>query len=86
MPTNQHQLLIALHSWGADNDGKLPPHSGHGGRVPAHGVRGTGDFFDVLVPEYVQPPEVWYCPGGALFPDSEWANGRRGAKMGISAV
>ena len=26
---NQHQLLIALHAWGADNDGKLPLGSGY---------------------------------------------------------
>ena len=63
---NQHQLLIGLHTWAADNDGKLPPHSGHAGTTPAHGVRGSGDFFDVLVPEYVEPPEMWYCPGGPV--------------------
>ena len=26
---NQHQLLIALHAWGADNDGKLSLGSGY---------------------------------------------------------
>ena len=67
----QHQILVALHSWGADNEGELPPGSGYAnGTQPHHGVRGTGDFFDVLVLEYIEPPSVWYCPEGGLFPDT----------------
>ena len=31
---NQHQLLIGLHTWAADNDGKLPPGSGYGPPPP----------------------------------------------------
>ena len=64
---NQHQILIGLHTWGADNDGKFPPGIAYG--YPRRGSRGTGDFFDVLVPEYIDPPEVWYCPDGSIFPD-----------------
>ena len=64
----QHQLLIALHTWGADNDGKFPPASGYSNTQPFVGVRGSGDWFDQLVPEYVGPdPQLWYCPGGILF-------------------
>lgn len=76
----QHQLMIALHTWAADNDGNLPPGSGYSSLCtqPGRGVRGTGDFFDVLVPAYVGPgPELWYCPGGVLFWDSAWNSGTR---------
>ena len=67
---NQHQLIIALHTWGADNDGAFPPESGYRD-VPHRAIRGSGDFFDVLVPEYVGPkPDTWYCPDGSLAPDS----------------
>ena len=39
-------------------------------------MRGSGDFFDELVPEYVGPgPEIWYCPGGVLFWHSAWNSG-----------
>ena len=67
---NQHQLLVALHTWGADNDGKYPLGSGYGSTFPQRGLRGSGDFFDVLAPEYIDPSEVWYCPDGPLAPDS----------------
>jgi len=60
---NQHQLLIALHSWGADNDGKLPPHSDYSPHDPNIARRGSGDFFDVLVPEYIEPPEGMVLSG-----------------------
>ena len=72
---NQHQLLVALHSWGADNDGKFPPGSGYSLYQPQIAFRGSGDFFDVLVPEYLEPREVWYCPGGVLFHHSAWNTG-----------
>ena len=75
---NQHQLLIALHTWGADNDGRFPPGSGYGPHNAANGLRGSGDFFDVLVPEFIEPPEVWYCPGGVMFHDT----GMSGAPLG----
>ena len=75
---NQHQILIGLHTWGADNDGRFPPASGYGGHTqPRRGVRGSGDFFDVLVPEYIEPPAIWYCPGGPMFPDSGYNSGVR---------
>ena len=68
---NQHQILIGLHTWAADNDGKFPPHSGYDSHNPRRRVRGTGDFFDELVPEYVGPkPDTWYCPGGPFRPDT----------------
>ena len=73
----QHQILIAMHTWGADNDSKFPPATGYGGSTPHRAVRGSGDYFDVLVPEYLEPREVWYCPEGALFPDSGWNTGTR---------
>lgn len=74
---NQHQILLAMHAWGADNDSNFPPATGYHGTVAHRAVRGSGDYFDVLVPEYLQPPEVWYCPEGALFPDSGWNTGTR---------
>ena len=53
---HQHQTQVALHSWGADNDDNLPPGSGYGlSTIPFTGVLGNGDFFDVLVPEYLEP-------------------------------
>jgi hypothetical protein len=78
---DQHQIMVALHTWATDNDGKLPPGSGYSGLTtqPGRGVRGSGDFFDVLVPEYIQPREVWYCPGGVLFWDTGWGTGTRPA-------
>jgi len=70
---NQHQLQVTLHTWAADNESKFPPGSGYHRETPFRGVRGSGDFFDVLVPEYIEPPDVWYCPGGAIFPHmSQW--------------
>ena len=68
---------------GADNDGKLPLGTGYRGSpgynrsVTGRAVRNTGDYFDVLVPEYLEPPEVWYCPGGAIFPDTGYQSGVR---------
>ena len=55
---NQHQLIIALHTSGADNDGNLPPHSDYSPHNVANGRRGSGDFVAVLVPEYIEPPEM----------------------------
>ena len=72
---NQHQLLVALHSWGADNEGKFPPGSGYNTTNNSLFLRGSGDSFDVLVPEYLEPREVWYCPGGVLFWHSAWNSG-----------
>ena len=76
---NQKQLLIGLHTWAADNDGKFPPASGYGIHTqPRRGIRGSGDFFDVLVPEIMGPePDTWYCPGGSMFPDSGYNSGVR---------
>ena len=73
---NQHQILIGLNAWGADNDGKLPPSSGYNAWNLNRGVRGSGDWFDQLVPEYVgSDPQLWYCPGGILFWHSGWNTG-----------
>ena len=72
---NQHQLLIALHTWGADNDGRFPPGSGYSTNLPVtphRAARGTGDFFDVLVPAYMVARNVWYCPDGLITPDTGW--------------
>jgi len=67
---NQHQLLIAFHAWATDNDGVLPPHGGYSKFTTGSGLRGSGDFFDALSPEYVgSDPKVWYCPDGAISPD-----------------
>ncbi len=68
--SNQRQLHLALTTYATDNDGNFPPASGYSRRSPIRGRRGVGDFFDVLVPEYVEPPDVWYCPAGALRPDT----------------
>ena len=69
---NQRQILVALHTHATDNEGNFPPGSGYGGyaHTPHRALRGGGDFFDVLVPEYVEPPDLWYCPGGVLFADT----------------
>jgi len=73
---NQHQILIAIHTWAADNEGKLPPHSGYNSWNLNRGVRGSRDWFDQLVPAYAGPgPELWYCPGGVLFWHSGWNTG-----------
>ena len=65
---NQRQISMALHTWAADNDGKFPPGSTYG--YPRRGSRGTGDFFDELVPDYMGPkPDPWYCPDGSISPD-----------------
>ena len=67
---NQRQLHIALTTHASDNEGNFAPGSGYYLTSPNRARRGTGDFFDVLVPEYVQPPELWYCPGGIFFADT----------------
>ena len=72
---NQHQISIALHTWGADNDGKFPLASGYNNTNNSLFWRGSGDSFDVLVPEYLEPREVWYCPGGALSHHTGWNSG-----------
>ena len=67
---NQRQLLIALTTHASDNEGNFAPGSGYHLTSPNRGRRGIGDFFDVLVPEYVEPPELWYCPAGKFFADT----------------
>jgi len=52
---NQHQLLIALHALGADNDGKVPPPSGYADAQLYVALCGSGDFFDVLEPQHMRP-------------------------------
>ena len=71
--SNQRQLHMALVTWATDSDEALPPGTGYGvgHSIIAHrGLRRSGDFFDVLVPAYLEPREVWYCPGGPVAPDS----------------
>jgi len=71
--SNQRQLHLALILWATDNEEDLPPGTGYGVNVSviAHrGLRRSGDFFDVLVPEYVAPRDLWYCPAGPVTPDS----------------
>lgn len=66
----EHQLAIGFHTYGADNGGFLPPGSDYvPASVPNRGVRDSGDFWDVLNPDYVKPKEAWYCPAGAFFAD-----------------
>lgn len=72
---NQHQILVSLHAWGVDNDGKFPPRNGYGQSVPFSAVHGPDDFLGPLVPEYIEPPDVWYCPEGPLFPDTGYGTG-----------
>ena len=73
--SNHRQLILGLHSWGADNDGKLPPGSGysHVSTVPNRGQRGSGDFWDELYPALVPDRDVWYCPAGPYFADMDTA-------------
>ena len=61
---NQHQLSMALHISGADNDGDFPPKSAYG--LPHRGIHFSGDFFDILANDYKLPKQMWYCPGGPL--------------------
>jgi prepilin-type N-terminal cleavage/methylation domain-containing protein len=71
--SNQRQLHLALVASATDSDEALPPGTGYGVNhsIIAHrGLRRSGDYFDVLVPAYVEPREVWYCPGGPVTPDS----------------
>jgi prepilin-type N-terminal cleavage/methylation domain-containing protein len=79
---NQRQLAVALITWGADNDRNLPPGSGYGQSTIAHrGLRGSGDFFDVLVAEHAAEPDLWYCPDSALFDDVGRFTGMPGASI-----
>ena len=48
----------------------FPPVAGYSPYSPGGCLRGSGDYFDVLVPEYVEPPDLWYCPAGVLFADT----------------
>jgi prepilin-type N-terminal cleavage/methylation domain-containing protein len=68
--SDQRQLLLALYLYATDNEENFPPGSGYDLNAPGRGRRGVGDFFDVLVPEYVAPPELWYCPAGVRFADT----------------
>ncbi len=67
---NQRQLVVALYTYATDSEEHFPPGSGYDLTTPHRARRGVGDFFDVLVPEYVAPPDLWYCPAGALFADT----------------
>ena len=67
---NQRQLLLALITYASDSEEHFPPGSGYDLTTPHRARRGIGDFFDVLVPEYVEPPDLWYCPSGVLFADT----------------
>ena len=68
--SDQRQLLLALYLYATDNEENFPPGSGYDLNAPSRGRRGVGDFFDVLVPEYVAPPDLWYCPAGVRFADT----------------
>ena len=68
--SNQHQLMVALYTYATDSEENFPPGSGYHPTTARRGRRGTGDFFDVLVPEYLLPPDLWYCPAGPYFPDT----------------
>ena len=72
---NQRQLLVALYTYATDSEENFPPPSGYDRRAPRRGRRGVGDFFDVLVPEYVEPPDLWYCPAGVFFADTNMPPG-----------
>ena len=74
--TQEHQLGIGFHAYGADNGGYLPPGGSYvpRGHTPNRGVRDSGDFLDVINPGYVDAKEVFYCPAGAFFADSPWGN------------
>ena len=77
--SRQHQLLIALHLYGGDNESKLPPNSGYSHKTPHRALRGSGDFFDVLVPEYIVPwREMFYCPTSLVQPDDPRPDGTYG--------
>jgi hypothetical protein len=67
---NQRQLLLALITYATDSEENFPPGSGYSLYKPHRARRGVGDFFDVLVPEYVEPSDLWYCPAGVLFADT----------------
>ncbi len=67
---NQHQILVALCTYATDSEENFPPGSGYSLYTPHRARRGVGDFFDVLVPEYVAPRDLWYCPAGILFADT----------------
>lgn len=70
--SNEHQLAVGFHTYGSDNGGFLPPGSAYlpEGHVPNRAVKGSGDFFDVLQPAYVEPKEAWYCPAGGFSADT----------------
>ena len=75
--SNERQLITALVTYAADNDGLLPPGSGYSvfASVPNRGLEGSGDFWDRLFPEYVPEIDAWYCPDGAFFADDRWVGG-----------
>jgi len=80
--SNERQLLIALQTWGTDNDDKLPRGSGYADtKYPHRGWRGSGDFFDVLQGTYVEGRTVWYCPAGPFFADDPVPGGYWGGTM-----
>jgi len=69
--SNERQLAMAMVAYGSENEGNLPPGSfTHGGQAPNRFVQDKGDAVDVLYPEYVAPPESYYCPDGPFQPDS----------------
>ena len=68
--SNEHQIVVGVHAWGSDNDGRVPQPSGYHPTSVGRGLRGSGDWFDELIPHYVEPPETWYCPGGIFFHDT----------------
>ena len=68
--SNQRQLMLALFTYAADSEENFPPGSGYSLYTPHRARRGVGDFFDVLVPEYVAPRDLWYCPAHVLFADT----------------
>ena len=67
---NQRQIHLALTTHASDNEGNFAPGAGYHLTSPNRARRGTGDFFDVLVPAYVEPPELWYCPSGPFSADT----------------
>ena len=65
---NEKQFIVALHGFGADNDGRLPAKPGYSIGVATNYFRNeTGDFISSVYPGYVSAAQSFYCPSQTNF-------------------
>ncbi len=68
--SNQHQLILALHIWGNDNDGQLIGPSSYTSTWPNGPVLWGRDDLTSMYPDYLSDRHIFFCPDGPWTADT----------------